>query len=695
MNNNAPYLIRRPDYRKLRGYAFDPSLSLNLDTVVINHITYKVYWEDEFVPAPPGDPNAKPKGILKPGPSGEYIEVVDYDPSTGIFYLPVDLNDHYILAYDGLDASESNPMFHQQMVYAVAMTTISNFERALGRKAMWSPRKVNDPTGQYTMEFVQQLRIYPHALREANAYYSPQKKALLFGYFSAAPEDMTLQMPGSLVFTCLSHDIVAHETSHALLDGMHSNYTTPGNPDMLAFHEAFADIVALFQHFTFPEVLRHQICKTRGNLESQNLLGELAQEFGKAIGHYGALRDAIGGIDPETKEWKPKVPDPAEYSTTMEPHDRGSILVAAVFEAFITIYKSRIADLLRIYTGGTGVLPDGAIHPDLVDRLADEAAKTSGHVLRMCIRALDYCPPTDLNFGDYLRALITADVDSLQDDTRGYRLAFIDAFRKRGIYPEGIKTLSVESLVYKAENIETLNTKFDILGNFLRSFREAVYYTQDRKKIFDITKVYIAGGRPGDPATQGIQGLHQRIASKFDGSMDFERLTGLVFTDNWEQLGVRTSNAHHFPAPSFSIDSLKLANRVGPDGKIINQIVLTMIQRAGVTYHLANPDDVSTVQFGAYLPQKNIPAPPDSFELKGSCTLIFDLDSLKLKYAISKPLLDLAELSNGRKAINAKRRRAQFDFICNEDNFNAFSLYFGDSFASSSLEPFAFIHQSC
>ena len=66
-----------------------------------------------------------------------------------------------------------------------------------------------------------------------------------------------------------------------------------------------------------------------------------------------------------------------------------------------------MADLRRIATGGTGILPPGDIHPDLVDRLADEAAKSASHVLRMCIRALDYCPPVDLTFGEYLRALIT------------------------------------------------------------------------------------------------------------------------------------------------------------------------------------------------------------------------------------------------------------------------------------------------
>src|SRR5690349_3636968 len=29
--------------------------------------------------------------------------------------------------------------------------------------------------------YVHRLHIYPHAMREANAYYSPEKKALLFG----------------------------------------------------------------------------------------------------------------------------------------------------------------------------------------------------------------------------------------------------------------------------------------------------------------------------------------------------------------------------------------------------------------------------------------------------------------------------------------------------------------------------------
>ena len=71
--------------------------------------------------------------------------------------------------------------------------------------------------------------------------------------------------------------------------------------------------------------------------------------------------------------------------------------MAAVFDAFLNIYRRRSADLIRLATGGTGVLPEGEIPNDLVNRLSQEASKTAGHVLNICIRALDYCPPVDLH----------------------------------------------------------------------------------------------------------------------------------------------------------------------------------------------------------------------------------------------------------------------------------------------------------
>src|SRR4051794_36243742 len=112
-SRNPPHPKKRaphtPTMRRLRGYSFDPSVSAKLETAFINERIYTVPWEE-----------------LTPGPVGEYVEVIDVDPASGAYYEPVDLESHHLLAQDGLPASALNPKFHQQMVYAVVMTTIKN-----------------------------------------------------------------------------------------------------------------------------------------------------------------------------------------------------------------------------------------------------------------------------------------------------------------------------------------------------------------------------------------------------------------------------------------------------------------------------------------------------------------------------------------------------------------------------------------
>lgn len=422
-----------PTRRSLQTFAFDPSLDLDLDTARVNRAVIDVRWEED----------------LQPGPVGEYVEVVDVDPASRCVYAPVDLNHPHLLASQGLAPSEGNPQFHQQMAYAVSMKTIANFEQALGRTIHWSPRWTVEDR-KYREEYVPRLRIYPHALREANAYYSPDKKALLFGYFNAQNVDAREGLPGGVIFSCLSHDVIAHEMTHAILDGIHRRMIEPSNEDSLAFHEAFADLVAIFQHFTLPGVLELEIAKTRGDLRTENLLAKLAVQFGRATRQGHALRDVLGHLDPQSGQWQPSRPDPTLISRTFESHARGAILVAAVFEAFLSIYRHHTQDLLRIASGGTGILPSGALQPDLVSRLAGEAGAIAQRLLTICIRALDYLPPVDVTFGDYLRALVTSDCDLVHDDRRSYRTAIIRAFRDFGIYPRDVRTLSVETLRWTA-----------------------------------------------------------------------------------------------------------------------------------------------------------------------------------------------------------------------------------------------------
>ena len=421
----------RPNTRRLRIFSFDPALAARYDLAGMAGVTIEIPWEND----------------LKPGPVGEWVEVIDIDPGSNAAYAPVDLNTPALLATDGLAPSESDPRFHQQMCYAVAMKTIEHFERALGRKALWSPHRRQDGT-RVAKNYVPRLRIYPHALRQQNAFYSPQKKALLLGYFSSTVNDGR-NTAGTTVFTCLSHDIIAHETTHALLDGVHPSFNEPVNEDVLAFHEAFADIVALFQHFSYPGVLRDQIARTRGNLARQSVLGQLAQQFALASGRGDALRSYLGKEEKGT--WTPIKPDPTALQAASEPHERGAVLVAAVFRAFTKVYEARTRDLFRIASEGTGVLREGDIHPDLVDRLAEEAQRAADRALQMCIRAIDYCPPVGITFGAYLRAIVTADHDMNPLDRQNWRLAFIESFREWGIAPRGTRSMAEDSLLWPTE----------------------------------------------------------------------------------------------------------------------------------------------------------------------------------------------------------------------------------------------------
>jgi subtilase family protein len=612
--------LRNPPNRRVRVYAVDPSLSSRLDTAGSNEVTLKIRWEK-----------------LEKGPVGEYLAVNDVDAADKR-YEAVDLDDPRLLARDGWAPSEGNPQFHQQMVYAVAMKTIEHFERALGRPVLWrskpKPNKPNDDSA-----FVKRLTVRPHALRQANAFYSPQEVALQFGYFEAAADDPGDHMPGSRVYSCLSHDIIAHETTHAILDGMHRRFNEPTNLDVLALHEGFADIVALMQHFTIPEVLEQEISRTRGNIEAESTLGKLAIQFGYATGGRGALRNAIGQM--ENGVWKRFVPDPSDFQKRLTPHSRGAVLVAAVFDAFIAIYNSRIADLLRIYTGGTGVLPSGSIHPDLVHRLADEASTSANHVLNMCIRAVDYLPPVDVTFFEYLRALITADYDLVTDDKLRYRVAFVEAFRRRAIYPLNIdaqtgdipRTLSADTLRWQGldpsqfpQRVRTaLKKQYDVVIEGLKRYAEVCLYLNNREELFDETR------------KQRLD-LHKQLRGAFKAVPAFAKGLGID------------------PEQKFEVHELRGAMRNSPDGRHVPQIIVALTQS-----RVVKADKKSDTP---------------SYIFRGGSTLVVDLLSSEVKYRIVKNI----------NSENRQGRTAAFIRAAAADPLRA--LFF----APNRREPFAAMH---
>jgi len=442
--SHSQLTVPTPTTRSLQVYAIDPSSGRYSG----NQVTVRVPWEP-----------------LNPGPSGQKIAVVDYDAANKCYYPPIDLDNPLLLANDGLCPAESDPRFHQQMVYAIASRTIQMFEVALGRKIHWRRAdrfggSANKENGFRKEGDIWVLKLYPHAMQQANAYYSPQAQGILFGYFTANKTGQGRNLPGQLVFTCLSQDIISHEVTHAVIDGIRTYFTEPTNPDVLAFHEGFADLCALFSHFSQHDSLIDTIRQTGGQLyqtelrpiagdssnngqptitaeiRSMNPLIQLAIQFGQASGKKSGLRSALG-TPPNSDDIHKNVSDP---------HFRGSILVAAVFDAFFSIYMKRADPLFRIYrAGGRDIVSDELPAP-LAELLATCATQTAVQFFQLCARSIDYCPPVDITFGDFLRAIITVSRDLDAADNDGVRDALMEAFRLRGIYSESASFYSEDAL---------------------------------------------------------------------------------------------------------------------------------------------------------------------------------------------------------------------------------------------------------
>ena len=313
-----------------------------------------------------------------PANLGEYFLVDDIDPADRHYGL-VDLNDPALIATDGWAPSEGNPHFHQQMVYAVALTTVSYFEKALGRRVLWRATDADERRGSGPG-----CTLRPHALRQANAFYSPRRgraAVRLLRRRSRRPPATTGPARRSSP-ACPTTSSPTRPPTPSWTACTAASTSRP-TPTCSPFHEAFADIVALLQHFTLPELLAHQIEQDARQPGGRHHAGQPGRPVRPRHRPRRRPPRRHRPARPGRDLGAARQPDPSQYRTATAPHARGAILVAAVFDAFLTIYRARSADLFRLATGGTGILPAGALHPDLVRRLADEATKAAGHVLNM------------------------------------------------------------------------------------------------------------------------------------------------------------------------------------------------------------------------------------------------------------------------------------------------------------------------
>jgi hypothetical protein len=287
----------------------------------------------------------------------------------------------------------------------------------------------------------------------------------------------------------------------------------------------------------------------------------------------------------------------------------------------------------------------------------------------MCIRALDYCPPVDITFGDYLRALITADYDLEREDERGYRIAVIEAFRRRGLYPRDVRSLSVDSLRWQPPTPAMTTVLYRILPsvNILRKMiqewdRPGADPGEDEEYEDDYPSEAPQNGQPDEKEESGRSerrsddrtSIYRRMRSQarlLGGHI--KRVKERAEVPGGELIGLELA-----PDRLVEVHSVRPATRVRADGRTFFDLVVVITQSAS--------------------------APPgagsETPRFRGGCTLLIDPETREIRYCIVK---------NVRSESRRRRVEEYVHAFCDRAGLHREFHREGDDEG----EPFAMIHR--
>jgi hypothetical protein len=226
----------------------------------------------------------------------------------------------------------------------------------------------------------------------------------------------------------------------------------------------------------------------------------------------------------------------------------------------------------------------------------------------------------------------------------GYRIAVIEAFRRRGIYPRDVRTLSVDSLRWQGPQEDLPEPHFVYkLHDLVKTWD----LHRDRKTIYEETQ-------------QAQRKLHRWIEDWIAAQQagEVEHLLGIAVTkpDKPEK---------------FEIHSMRPARRIGPDGESVVEMVIEITQRRWV------PFDASAAETTDRSLQ-------DGFWFRGGCTIVVNIEDRRIRYAIKKDINRTTRMERQRK------------FLSGGAVPSLQATYFGnvERDENDATEPFAFLHGS-
>jgi hypothetical protein len=333
------------------------------------------------------------------GPVGARVAVLDFSPESGalgpgVASIPPPKEPqpfrYSTTTAPSLDALQA-PAFISESVFGTVHETIRMFEEAdiLGRRVAWA-----FPGSQ--------LLVVPRAGEWENAFYERDSRSLQFFYF---PHRVT----GQRVYTALSQDIVAHETTHAILDGIDPDLYNALSTESLAIHEAVADLGALAVSLRSRALQRRFLDTTGGDPSKWVAFAGLAAQFAEGTGRTTRfLRDLANDLRMSDVD-------------TTEPHELSQVLSGALHALWRELFRGLKQSLRR---------KEPALdEPTAAGRVVWLAREIYE---RMAFRALDCLPPGESTFADYARAILAADQAGVPE-VDGPRAFLRKEFVERGI----------------------------------------------------------------------------------------------------------------------------------------------------------------------------------------------------------------------------------------------------------------------
>jgi len=307
----------------------------------------------------------------------------------------------------------------------------------------------------------QQLLVVPRAAEMDNAFYHRESRSLQFYYGGS--------LHGSTIFSGLSQDIVAHETAHAIIDGIAPDLYDAISPESLAIHEGLADLTAALLSMRNRELTHKpgQRTSTKEFLQSSRF-SRIAEEFGRWRGHGDALRDVCN-----TRTMDPYAADESRVDQT-SPHSLSEVLSGLLFVVFKALFSAapRDASVKR------KVNRENSSNFEAIRyRLAYACNRTLG----LAYRGLDWLPRGDASFADLIEAMIAADQEFFPNDPRVRKVLRKEA-RLRGISLTKTKQLFRKLQVPSDE--PTLRT-------FLEAHRKDFDIPSDAEVTITVRKMHI------------------------------------------------------------------------------------------------------------------------------------------------------------------------------------------------------------